>query len=105
VSRAMSAAELVIMTAVICVSLAVMLALVFFAARQPDRGRPLSGRRRGGAVSGGIHTGHARSAAPRDDARATRARRPPDRDGEPQPRLGVRRSPEETPENASPAAR
>lgn len=84
-SRAMSAAELVIMTAVISVSLAVMLALVFFAARQSDRGRPLSGRQRGGSVSGGIHIGHARSAAPEDVARATQAYQPPDRDCEPQP--------------------
>ena len=71
-SRAMSAVELVIMTAVICVSLGVMLALVFVAARQSDGGRSLSGQSRGGSVHGGIHIGHARSAGPEYDARATR---------------------------------
>jgi len=46
VSSAMSAAELVVMAAVICVSLGVMVALPFLAERQPDRRRPLSGKQR-----------------------------------------------------------
>jgi hypothetical protein len=52
VSRALSAAELLIMVAVICVSLGVMLAVVFLADRQPDRGRPPSGKSGGGSVRG-----------------------------------------------------
>ena len=67
----MSAAELVVMAAVICVSLAVMVALPFLAEHQPDRGRSLSGKQRRGSVHGGIHIGHARDAGPEDDTRAT----------------------------------
>jgi hypothetical protein len=85
VSRAMSAAELVVMAAVICVSLAVMVALPFLAERQPDRGRPLSGKQRRGSVHGRIHIGHARDARPEDDTRGTQARQPPDRDRGPEP--------------------
>jgi hypothetical protein len=85
VSRDMSAAELVVMTAVICVSLGVMLALPFLADRQPDRRRPLSGKQRRSSGHGGTHIGHARSSGPEDDARATQARQPPDRDCGPGP--------------------
>jgi hypothetical protein len=85
VSRAMSAADFLIMTAVICVSLGVMLALVFLAGRQSDRDRPPSGQSRGGSVRGGIDIGHARGAVPEDDARAIPgSRQPPDRDREPE---------------------
>ena len=58
-SRAMSAAELVVMAAVICVSLGVMLALPFRAEHQPDRGRSLSGKQRRGSVRGRLHIAHA----------------------------------------------
>jgi hypothetical protein len=85
VSRDMSAAKLLIMTAVICVSLGVMLALPFLAERQPDRGRPLSGKQRRGSVHGGTHIGHARGSGPEDDARASQARQPPGRDRGPEP--------------------
>jgi hypothetical protein len=85
VSSAMSAAEHVVMAAVICVSLAVMVALPFLADRQPDRGRPLSGKQRRGSVHGGIHSGHARDAGSEDDTHPSQARQPPDRDREPGP--------------------
>jgi hypothetical protein len=42
-SRAMSVAEIVIMAAVICVSLAVMILLVFYAEHRSNKKRPHSG--------------------------------------------------------------
>ena len=71
VSHAMSAAELVIMAAVICVSLGVMVALPFRAEHQPDRGHSLSGKQRRGFVHNRIHIGHARGSGPEHNGRAT----------------------------------
>ena len=86
-SSAMSAAEHVVMAAVICVSLGVMVAVPF----RPTANRiaaARSGKQRRGSGHGGTHIGHARGAAPEDDTRATQARQPPDRDCGPGPAFG-----------------
>ncbi len=82
---AMSAAEHLIMAAVICISVAVMIALVFRADHQSGSGRPRSGRQRHDHRHRALQDGREPGAIPdgAGGARATPASHQPlDRDSE-----------------------